>query len=61
MSTPEEKKTTAPKSLYPSREASQPLEECAQCFYQPEEVKTPNEPEVDDCAQCFYQPPKEDK
>lgn len=39
-----------PQSLYhiPEKET---VEECAQCFYQPEEKP---EQKTDDCAQCFY-------
>ena len=47
-------KKDIPQSPYHAPEAETP-EDCAQCFYQPEEQAKQN---TEDCNQCFYQPEK---
>ena len=47
-------KKDIPQSPYHAPEAETP-EDCAQCFYQPEEQAKQN---TEACNQCFYQPEK---
>ena len=52
----EQEKKQAPQSPYHIPEPEK-VEECAQCFYQPEEQDQEKQKE-DDCNQCFYRPEK---
>ena len=52
----DQEKKQAPQSPYHIPEPEK-VEECAQCFYQPEEQDQEKQKE-DDCNQCFYRPEK---
>ena len=52
----DQEKKQAPQSPYHIPEPEK-VEECAQCFYQPEEQDQEKQKE-DDCNQCFYHPEK---
>lgn len=52
----DQEKKQAPQSPYHIPEPEK-IEECAQCFYQPEEQDQEKQKE-DDCNQCFYRPEK---
>ena len=52
----DQEKKQAPPSPYHIPEPEK-VEECAQCFYQPEEQDQEKQKE-DDCNQCFYRPEK---
>ena len=53
----DQEKKQAPQSPYHIPEPEKKVEECAQCFYQPEEQDQEKQKE-DDCNQCFYRPEK---
>ncbi|MCI7472388.1 MAG: hypothetical protein MSB10_01765 [Clostridiales bacterium] len=50
----DQKEKNVPQSPYHIPEKEK-VEECSQCFYQPEEQE---EQKTDDCNQCFYHPDK---
>lgn len=50
----DKEKRKVPQSPYHAPEP-EPTEDCAQCFYQPEEQE---DQEGKDCNQCFYRPEK---
>ena len=52
----DQEKKQAPQSPYHIPEPEK-VEECAQCFYQPEEQDQEKQKE-NDCNQCFYRPEK---
>ena len=52
----DQEKKQAPQSPYHIPEPEK-VEECAQCFYQPEEQDQEKQKE-DDCNQCFYRTEK---
>lgn len=50
----DQEKKDVPQTPYHIPE-QEPVEECAQCFYQPEAQEDQKD---DDCNQCFYKPEK---
>ena len=51
----DKKETDVPQTPYHIPPEQEPVEECSQCFYQPEEQ---GDQKTDDCNQCFYHPEK---